>query len=283
METLVGEGFRGTSYRAANWHWVGWTQGRGRMARRLRPAHQKLSQDLIRSGAVYADETSWWVGEPGWWLWVLTDPETILYRVEPHRSARIVKDLLGPHFAGTLVSDCLATYNTLPYRQHKCIAHHLKVISELSEGAQGPAAQYLSQWKLLFLSVLAVHHQAIEDQPQISPHLRSQFQQWSDRLLDNPVVDPAAKTIRQRLHKQRPHLLQCLADVAVEPTNNRAERALHPAVIARKISCGNKTINGKRTWEILASLTATYRLRGLDFVDSVSPFLTLHPPKPPPR
>ena len=104
METLVGEGFRGTSYRAANWHWVGWTQGRGRMARRLRPAHQKLSQDLIRSGAIYADETSWWMGEPGWWLWVLTDPETILYRVEPHRSARIVKDLLGPHFAGTLVS-----------------------------------------------------------------------------------------------------------------------------------------------------------------------------------
>ncbi|HXD86743.1 MAG TPA: transposase [Urbifossiella sp.] len=47
--------------------------------------------------------------------------------------------------------------------------------------------------------------------------------------------------IRNRLEKRKPHLLTCLDRLeAAEPTNNRAERALRPAVIARKISCGNK-------------------------------------------
>ncbi|WP_160164440.1 transposase [Pedosphaera parvula] len=43
----------------------------------------------------------------------------------------------------------------------------------------------------------------------------------------------------------------------VEATNNLAERQLWPAVIARKVSCGNKTPKGAHSWEILTSLAAT--------------------------
>ena len=61
----------------------------------------------------------------------------------------------------------------------------------------------------------------------------------------------------------------------VDATNNRAERALRPAVIARKLSCGNKTERGKRTWEILASLAATCHQRGQDLVEHLRPYLLL--------
>ena len=63
----------------------------------------------------------------------------------------------------------------------------------------------------------------------------------------------------------------------VEATNNRAERALRPDVIARKLSCGNKTERGKRTWEILASLAATCHQRDEDLVEHLRPYL-LPPP-----
>ena len=56
----------------------------------------------------------------------------------------------------------------------------------------------------------------------------------------------------------------------VEATNNRAERQLRPAVISRKISCGNKTEEGMKTWEILASLAATCQQKGLSFIDHVA-------------
>ena len=67
----------------------------------------------------------------------------------------------------------------------------------------------------------------------------------------------------------------CLYDLAAEPTNNRAERSLRPAVIARKISCGNKTDRGRQTWQILASLAATCVQRGKDLVDSLTADMTL--------
>ncbi len=43
------------------------------------------------------------------------------------------------------------------------------------------------------------------------------------------------------LNKQRDHLFTFLDHEGVDATNNLAERQLRPAVIARKISCGNKT------------------------------------------
>lgn len=63
---------------------------------------------------------------------------------------------------------------------------------------------------------------------------------------------PKAAKVAERIRKRRHLLFTFLDDPALEATNNRAERAMRPAVIARK-SGGNRTQRGKRTWEILAS------------------------------
>lgn len=47
-------------------------------------------------------------------------------------------------------------------------------------------------------------------------------------------------------------LLVRVFNAGIEATNNRAGRALRPAVIARKPSCDNKMQRGKHTWEIYA-------------------------------
>lgn len=63
----------------------------------------------------------------------------------------------------------------------------------------------------------------------------------------------------------------------VDATNNLAERQLRPAVISRKLSCGNKTEAGARTWEILTSLAATCQQTGTSFVDLIVEQLTMSP------
>ena len=80
------------------------------------------------------------------------------------------------------------------------------------------------------------------------------------------------RTTIGRLSPMR-QLIGCLYDLAVEPTNNRAERALRPVVIACKISCGNKTDRGRQTWQVLASLAATCMQRGENLID----YITTHP------
>ncbi|HEY3854911.1 MAG TPA: transposase, partial [Verrucomicrobiae bacterium] len=76
--------------------------------------------------------------------------------------------------------------------------------------------------------------------------------------------------VRRRLEKQQDHLFTFLEHADVDATNNLAERQLRPAVIARKVSCGNKTPQGARTWEILTSLAATCAQQSQSFAKLVS-------------
>jgi transposase len=56
-------------------------------------------------------------------------------------------------------------------------------------------------------------------------------------------------------------LLRFLDTEGVEPTNNRAERILRPAVIARKVSQCSKNRRGAEAFAAFASLAQTARKR----------------------
>jgi transposase len=255
----------------------GLSQAMVRVAAKLAPEYDALVEELRGSAAVFADETSWWVGGPGWWLWTFTNPQTTLYRVEKARGGQVVRDTLSD-YQGMLVSDCLASYDSLPYRKHKCIAHHLRAISQARDRPDTLDKSYLDQWKLLFDAVFALYKAREAMPPEQFVEARARIEAWCDRLVRQTVTQPGDVAVQNRLAKQWAHLLGCLREPAAEPTNNRAERALRPAVIARKLSCGNKTENGKRCWEILASLAATAQQKSEDFVDKLTAALPLAEP-----
>jgi transposase len=247
----------------------GLSQALDRLADRLKPDYQGLFVDLRAGPATYVDETSWWVGGPGHWLWVFTSPTTTLYQVEKRRTAAVVTEVLTPNYPGVLVSDCLNIYDTVPFeRKHKCIAHHQKAIREQLDSPELRDRTYLENWRTFFRDVSALWkhwHQLMEEDRNVAREALSKRR--NDLLYRVELTQPQDKKIRNRLQKQKPFLLTCLnRPDAVEPTNNRAERALRPAVIARKVSCGNKTERGKRTWQVLTSLLATWWQRGQEAV-----------------
>ena len=130
----------------------GLAQALARIARRLRPQYDAL-QATIRAGpVVHSDETSWWVNGPGW-LWVAATPETTLYVVALSRARAVIEEVLGPTFAGVVVSDCLAVYDGLPGPQQKCYAHHLKAVHVAA--ADGPSP-YLHEWRCLLRAAMAL-------------------------------------------------------------------------------------------------------------------------------
>jgi transposase len=111
----------------------GLAQAVQRAAGKLESEYDALKAKLRASAAVFADETSWWVGGPGWWLWTFTNDQATLYAVEKSRGSQVVLETLGPDFPGILVSDCLNSYDPPEYRKHKCIAHHAQAIKEASQ------------------------------------------------------------------------------------------------------------------------------------------------------
>ena len=74
-------------------------------------------------------------------------------------------------------------------------------------------------------------------------------------------------------------MLRFLDDPAIEPTNNRAERALRPAVIARKVSQCSKTPRGADTFaaftSVLRTLAKTAQGAGVDGLVHVFRFAQL--------
>ncbi|QDU35854.1 Transposase IS66 family protein [Maioricimonas rarisocia] len=250
-----------------------------RAAGRVGSLYADILHRVRESDAVFADETSWYVGEPKWWLWVFTTDEVTLYRVEPGRSSDVVLDTLGEDFGGMLVSDCLASYNAINCRKHKCIAHHLRVLAEHVQTLEkrGIHSDYLMLWKTLLRDVITTY----DDRQRMSAEeygLKSlQLFRGVTNLLDRSPPEPEEVAFRNRLAKQRDHLLGCLGEPAAEPTNNRAERDLRPAVISRKLSCGNRTIAGKQAWERLRSVTETLRKQGVAVADSLVPYFSLAP------
>jgi hypothetical protein len=223
------------------------------------------------------DETSWWVGGPGWWLWTFTTPELTVYHVDTSRGRDVVLDMLGPDFQGVLTSDCLASYENLPYRMHKCYAHHLKAIAQAFD--QEPS-DYLIELRGLLLAAMMLQAQRGDLPPPQWAEKRQHLEDRADELLLRSSPPTGAAKVAERIRKRRRWLFTFLDDPALEATNNRAERSLRPAVITRKLSCGNKTPRGKQTWQILSSLATTCHQRGQDWVDCLPPLLSLPSPYP---
>jgi transposase len=259
----------------------GLSQLLARVGRRLEPWYAEIRRQIRESAAVFGDETSWYVTRP-WWLWVFTTPAATLYRVEPGRGADVVLDTLGEDFRGVLVSDCLASYNPIECRKHKCIAHHLRVLKERAAVLErrGIFSRYLLCWKIQLQDVIETWKQRDARSPAEYAEKVAQLQRGVDNLLDEAPAEPEEEAFGNRLRRVRAHLLGCLADPAAEPTNNRAERDLRPAVISRKLSCGNRTHAGKTTWETLRSIVVTAQKQGRDLLEELPRRLTLAIPPP---
>ena len=253
----------------------GLSQALARVAGKVEPACDHLRAQLRRSPVVHADETGWWLEGQTAWLWVFTNRQYTLYHIG-RRTQEVVREQLGDDFPGVLVSDCLCAYDAHPGRQSKCVLHHLRAIRAAQE--QQPSSPFLRQVQGLLRGSLALH--AVRAQMTRAGYAQAvaAAEASLDRLLC-PAYPPGPEAkIAHRLRKQRPHLLTFLHVEGVDPTNNQAERQLRPAVIARKLSCGNKTAAGARTFEILASLAATCAQQGLSFSDQLVAWLRLGGP-----
>ncbi len=252
-----------------------------RVGRKMQPEYEQMAVQLRQSAVAHADETGWWVGGPGWWLWVFTTSEMTFYVVIQSRAAAVALGVLGKDFAGVLVSDCLAIYDDLNPLQQKCYSHHLKAVSEACQSHPQHGEGYLLQVRALLRTAICLKALQEGAEPQRFELCLGNLRLRAHALLDHPRAQAQEEKVRMRLWKQRDHLFTFLERSEVPATNNLAERQLRPAVIARKISCGNKTSKGAQAWQVLASISATCQQKGRSFIQFVAERVLLQPTRAP--
>lgn len=258
----------------------GLVQAAHRLAGKVKHAYDAIVAAVRQAPAVYADETSWWVGGPSWWLWVFTHPHGTLYCVRPSRGRDVVHDTIGEDFPGVLVSDCFASYDNATAVQHKCYGHHLKAIAEAIEQHRHGGKGFLRRMRTLLRNAQALKATRAQLPPDVFAAKRRALERRAARLLECATSDPLEQRIANRLRKQQDHLFTFLDHAAVDATNNLAERQLRPAVIARKLSCGNRTPRGAHTTEVLATVAATCAQCAESFRHVITNVARLPPPSP---
>ena len=130
--------------------------------------------------------------------------------------------------------------------------------------------------KDLLQQALALWHEHRAGPPRADLADRVRWLKWEikDHLRNRPLLDRDNQRLLNQLGRCHAagSLLRFLDDPTIEPTNNRAERALRPAVIARKVSQCTKTARGTRAFEAWTSVVRTLSRThsGPDLLDALA-------------
>jgi hypothetical protein len=248
-----------------------------RAGRWLGGAYEQLKRWLRAAPAVHADETSWRTDGRNDWLWTLCNPRHVLYHVDASRGGRVIHDLLGRAFGGTLVSDFYAAYNTVNCDQQKCLTHLLRELRETAARSPPFAASGFYRRCRRLTKDLLRHKQrwdTLDDQTYVRLGHRLE-QRLADLAAahERDDADPDVRRLAERLARHRAQLTAFLWAPAVAGTNNAAERALRPIVVARKISGGSRSAAGARATAVLASVLQTARQQGRDVLATLKQML----------
>jgi transposase len=225
--------------------------------------YQELRGSVRASPAVYTDDTGWKVGGQNAHLMAFDTDQATVYQVRPRHRHQEVQEIIPRNYPGVMVTDRGRSYEARSFRriqQQKCLAHLQKTLSALLEKKKGRAQELGENLKMLFRMALDLwqeyHAGAVNDFASRASELRLVV---SYLLRERALRDPDNRQLLKALRRyhQRGELLRFLEDPSIEPTNNRAERALRPAVIARKVSHCSKNDAGAYAFSVFKSIVQT--------------------------
>jgi transposase len=244
----------------------------------LEPAYGDLLDHVRGAPAVNIDETGWRLMGGRRTLWGAVTAGAAVFRIAPDRHEREATWLLGEDFEGVVGSDRWWAYRGFdPARRQVCWSH---LIRDFTAHAEGLAAQ--KEFGEQGLDIARRLFCAWEQFQQDGDHRRlkrevAPLKRELKASLRRGSKGKRHKLVRgfsKNLLKVWPALWTFTEIAGVEPTNNRAERALRGPVIHRKLSLGSQSERGERTTERLLSASVTCRLQRRSLFAYLSQVLT---------
>src|SRR5581483_11338291 len=104
--------------------------------------YECLKVRLRSSKSANGDETGWRNDGANQWLWTVGDDRHTIYHVDPSRSGRVIRRLLGEAFGGTLVCDFYGGYDAMKCPKQRCNTHLLRELRDTAKDS--PAFASLS-------------------------------------------------------------------------------------------------------------------------------------------
>jgi transposase len=230
--------------------------------------YRRLREGIRERPFVHTDDTGWRVGGKTAYLMGFETDQAAVYQIRPQHRNEEVREIIPGDYTGVMVTDRGKSYDAEEFdnvEQQKCLSHILRNIQDVVETKRGWARQFGSKTKVLLQEGMAlwrarkglteVEYTAKADklEAELTHHLRNRILEDDDnqKLLNGLGAQ-----------NDNGNLLRFLSSPFVEPTNNRAERMLRPAVIARKVSHCSKNEAGAHAFAVFASIAQSARKAG---------------------
>ena len=241
-----------------------------RVARRGEATWHGLGDAARRSLVNAIDETGWNVEAQLRWLWVVVSEQVTFCDILPGRGFEQAATLLGADYDGWLTHDGWAVYYKFLRAGHQsCISHLVRRCRDMAAVCSPAAARFSLQVKAILEKGLGLRDRY--QKQAISCHglwtATGRLEAELDRLLARTYQDSANRRLAKHLRRERPYLFTFLYCPGLDATNNAAERALRPLVVARKNWGGNRTEKGARAQAVLSSLLASAKQQGKNPLD----------------
>jgi transposase len=210
--------------------------------------------------------------------------DTTVYAIQPGRGLAQAAHVIGVDYAGVLQRDGWQSYRQFTKAAHQtCLAHLLRRCRVLL--LEYPAHPFVTAVKAVLQAALTTRDRYHAHD--VSAHglaiARGHYIERLGRLLER------TPSRRLRVRRFQAHLIvefdaifSFLFEPTLDATNWRAEQALRPAVVTRKMcGGGNRTARSADSQQVLASVLRTAHQRGVDPTDLV--VTLLRAPKPIPN
>jgi len=232
---------------------------------KLLPEYHDIDARIRGAPAAHCDETVHPVHEEGQGLygWVKTASDTpdTIYHLGQTRGKGNAKMLIHDR-TQPIITDDYAAYDGLSDKHGLCWAHPKRKFQDLAESKtlaeerRRHCAAFYERFCELLSAVKTVVRSPY-DRMEREKHAQT-FRAGIAALTRPDHRDPTKlATLKRTFLKNTEHYLLCVREPNIPMTNNKAERAIRPLVIKRKLSFGSKTQKGADVMSILLSVCMT--------------------------
>lgn len=211
---------------------------------------------------------AWKVDGKNRWLWKFSNKKVSVSHIDASRGQKVVENILGKDYTGTLISDFLSAYNKIAAKnKQRCLVHILRDLDKVKEYWHDDAEvlRYIKRLKEIFEGAVALGEEY--KNKRWDRCYCAKRENLKSSLKDFAFPNPNKRILKRfakRLERHKDELLTFLYEKGVDYHNNHAEQQIRPDVIFRKITFGNRSDRGAQYHNVIMSILQTAKLNGID-------------------
>ena len=242
-----------------------------RAADAVRSEYDAILSRIRDAPILYVDETGIHVQGEKYWIWTFTTPSETFFVIRKSRGMKVLMEVLTRRFKGIIVCDGWKPYARFTNRIQRCWAHLLRESKDIAETFEEAIPLHNALKELYELLT-----KALETDP--PPEVRESLWKLAREALRNLIskeysVEKVQKFVG-KINNGFDYWFTFVINPGVEPTNNRAERALRPHVVLRKILGALRNDKGTSIHERIMTTLATWGQNGLNSLQMLTTKLT---------